>query len=63
MVSAYYILELASLTIGLLFVFCLPTQVEEVDEKKEAAKKDKKKKKVKEVKTEWSLLNKQKPIW
>lgn len=36
-------------------------QVEEV--KDEAKHKDKKKKKVKEVKHEWVLLNKQKPIW
>jgi len=35
--------------------------IEEVDEEKEAEKK--KKKKVKEVKHEWVLLNKQKPIW
>eukprot|EP00252_Welwitschia_mirabilis_P011124 TRINITY_DN24_c0_g1_i3.p1 TRINITY_DN24_c0_g1~~TRINITY_DN24_c0_g1_i3.p1 ORF type:complete len:701 (-),score=179.81 TRINITY_DN24_c0_g1_i3:254-2356(-) len=34
-------------------------KVEEVDEKKE----EKKKKKVKEVSHEWSLVNKQKPIW
>jgi molecular chaperone HtpG len=35
--------------------------IEEVNE--ESEKKDKKKKKVKDVKSEWSLLNKQKPIW
>eukprot|EP01018_Ginkgo_biloba_P032792 Gb_24462 [translate_table: standard] len=35
--------------------------VEEVDETKD--KKEKKKKKVKEVSHEWSLVNKQKPIW
>jgi len=35
--------------------------IEEVDEDKEAEKK--KKKKVKEVTHEWTLLNKQKPIW
>ncbi|MCD7456051.1 Heat shock cognate protein 80 [Datura stramonium] len=36
-------------------------KVEEVDEEKE--KEEKKKKKVKEVSNEWSLVNKQKPIW
>ncbi|PWA84293.1 heat shock cognate protein 80 [Artemisia annua] len=36
-------------------------KVEEVDEEKE--KEEKKKKKVKEVTNEWSLVNKQKPIW
>ncbi|XP_065861600.1 heat shock cognate protein 80 [Euphorbia lathyris] len=36
-------------------------KVEEVDEEKE--KEEKKKKKIKEVSHEWSLLNKQKPIW
>ncbi|WOL10860.1 heat shock protein 83 [Canna indica] len=36
-------------------------KVEEVDEKKE--EKEKKKKKIKEVSHEWSLVNKQKPIW
>ncbi|KAJ0593624.1 Heat shock protein 83 [Helianthus annuus] len=36
-------------------------KVEEVDEEKE--KKEKKKKKIKEVSHEWSLVNKQKPIW
>jgi molecular chaperone HtpG len=36
-------------------------KIEEVDE--EAEKKEKKKKTVKEVQNEWSLLNKQKPIW
>jgi molecular chaperone HtpG len=35
--------------------------VEEVDEEKE--KEEKKKKKIKEVSHEWSLVNKQKPIW
>ncbi|KAI5060342.1 hypothetical protein GOP47_0024762 [Adiantum capillus-veneris] len=35
--------------------------VEEINEEKEAS--DKKKKKVKEVSHEWSLVNKQKPIW
>lgn len=35
--------------------------VEEIDEEKEKA--EKKKKKVKEVSHEWSLVNKQKPIW
>lgn len=35
-------------------------KVEDIDESKS---KDKKKKKIKEVKHEWSLLNKQKPIW
>ncbi|KAL3700268.1 hypothetical protein R1sor_018290 [Riccia sorocarpa] len=35
-------------------------KIEEVDEEKE---KEKKKKKVKEVSHEWSLVNKQKPIW
>jgi hypothetical protein len=38
-------------------------QVEEVAEEEEVKHKDKKKKKVKEVKHEWTLLNKQKPIW
>jgi molecular chaperone HtpG len=37
-------------------------KIEEVDEDQEK-KKEKKKKKVKEVKHEWVLLNKQKPIW
>ncbi|CAL5190791.1 unnamed protein product [Lathyrus oleraceus] len=36
-------------------------KVEEVDEEKE--KEEKKKKKIKEVSHEWSLVNKQKPIW
>ncbi|XP_010252844.1 PREDICTED: heat shock cognate protein 80-like [Nelumbo nucifera] len=36
-------------------------KVEDVDEEKE--KEEKKKKKVKEVSHEWSLVNKQKPIW
>ncbi|XP_010552350.1 PREDICTED: heat shock protein 90-2 [Tarenaya hassleriana] len=36
-------------------------KVEEVDEEKE--KDEKKKKKIKEVSHEWSLVNKQKPIW
>ncbi|XP_006352548.1 heat shock cognate protein 80 [Solanum tuberosum] len=36
-------------------------KVEEVDEEKE--KDEKKKKKIKEVTNEWSLVNKQKPIW
>ncbi|KAK8630198.1 hypothetical protein V6N13_079003 [Hibiscus sabdariffa] len=36
-------------------------KVEDVDEEKE--KEDKKKKKIKEVSHEWSLVNKQKPIW
>jgi len=36
-------------------------KVEEVDEEKE--KEEKKKKKIKEVSNEWSLVNKQKPIW
>ncbi|GFS31723.1 heat shock cognate protein 80-like [Actinidia eriantha] len=36
-------------------------KVEDVDEEKE--KEEKKKKKIKEVSHEWSLLNKQKPIW
>ncbi|QCE01863.1 molecular chaperone HtpG [Vigna unguiculata] len=36
-------------------------KVEEVDEDKE--KEEKKKKKIKEVSHEWSLVNKQKPIW
>ncbi|XP_024977344.1 heat shock cognate protein 80 [Cynara cardunculus var. scolymus] len=36
-------------------------KVEEVDEEKE--KEEKKKKKIKEVSHEWSLMNKQKPIW
>jgi len=36
------------------------TKIEEVDEKKEEEKKTKK---VKEVKQEWELCNKQKPIW
>ncbi|KAJ7528635.1 hypothetical protein O6H91_15G011600 [Diphasiastrum complanatum] len=36
-------------------------KIEEIDEDKD--KKDKKKKKVKEVSHEWSLINKQKPIW
>nr|ACX37413.1 cytosolic heat shock protein 90.1 [Dactylis glomerata] len=36
-------------------------KVEEVDEEKE--EKEKKKKKIKEVSHEWSLVNKQKPIW
>ncbi|BBN00125.1 molecular chaperone HtpG [Marchantia polymorpha subsp. ruderalis] len=35
-------------------------KIEEIDEEKE---KEKKKKKVKEVSHEWSLVNKQKPIW
>ncbi|KAJ6749336.1 hypothetical protein OIU85_000031 [Salix viminalis] len=35
--------------------------VEDVDEEKE--KEDKKKKKIKEISHEWSLVNKQKPIW
>ncbi|XP_024395876.1 heat shock cognate protein 80 [Physcomitrium patens] len=35
-------------------------KIEEVDEEKE---KDKKKKKVKEISREWTLINKQKPIW
>jgi molecular chaperone HtpG len=37
-------------------------KIEEVDEEKEKEK-EKKKKKVKEVSHEWSLVNKQKPIW
>ena len=36
-------------------------KVEDVDEEKE--EKEKKKKKIKEVSHEWSLINKQKPIW
>ncbi|KAK1404930.1 Heat shock cognate protein 80 [Heracleum sosnowskyi] len=36
-------------------------KVEEIDEEKEKA--EKKKKKIKEVSHEWSLVNKQKPIW
>ncbi|KAL1821405.1 hypothetical protein DCAR_0417815 [Daucus carota subsp. sativus] len=36
-------------------------KVEEIDEEKE--KEEKKKKKIKEVSHEWSLVNKQKPIW
>ena len=36
-------------------------KVEDVDEEKE--EKEKKKKKIKEVSHEWSLVNKQKPIW
>ncbi|KAJ7295931.1 hypothetical protein O6H91_05G131000 [Diphasiastrum complanatum] len=36
-------------------------KIQEIDEDKE--KKDKKKKKVKEVSHEWTLVNKQKPIW
>ncbi|KAJ7547096.1 hypothetical protein O6H91_08G069200 [Diphasiastrum complanatum] len=36
-------------------------KIQEVDEEKE--RKDKKKKKVKEVTHEWTLVNKQKPIW
>jgi molecular chaperone HtpG len=36
-------------------------KVEEVDEEKE--EKEKKKKKIKEVSHEWSVINKQKPIW
>lgn len=36
-------------------------KIEEIDEEKE--KEEKKKKKVKEVSHEWSLVNKQKPIW
>ncbi|KAJ7295932.1 hypothetical protein O6H91_Y154900 [Diphasiastrum complanatum] len=36
-------------------------KIEEIDEDKD--KKDKKKKKVKEVSHEWTLVNKQKPIW
>ncbi|KAI3673894.1 hypothetical protein L6452_40024 [Arctium lappa] len=36
-------------------------KVEEVDEEKE--KEEKKKKRIKEVSHEWSLMNKQKPIW
>ncbi|XP_047335000.1 heat shock cognate protein 80-like [Impatiens glandulifera] len=36
-------------------------KVEEVDEEKE--KEEKKKKKIKEISHEWSLVNKQKPIW
>ncbi|CAM0912240.1 unnamed protein product [Alopecurus aequalis] len=36
-------------------------KVEEIDEEKE--EKEKKKKKIKEVSHEWSLINKQKPIW
>ncbi|XP_028771514.1 heat shock cognate protein 80 [Neltuma alba] len=36
-------------------------EVEDVDEEKE--KEEKKKKKIKEVSHEWSLVNKQKPIW
>lgn len=36
-------------------------KVEEVDEEKE--KEEKKKKKIQEVSNEWSLVNKQKPIW
>ncbi|CAM8909249.1 unnamed protein product [Rhodiola kirilowii] len=36
-------------------------KIEEIDEEKE--KEEKKKKKIKEVSHEWSLVNKQKPIW
>jgi len=40
------------------------TKIEEVDEEEEEEQeKDKKKKKVKENKSEWDLVNKQKPIW
>jgi len=40
------------------------TSIEEIDEDEEKQKKEKKKKKkLKEVKYEWELLNKQKPIW
>uniref|UniRef100_A0A0C9QP24 TSA: Wollemia nobilis Ref_Wollemi_Transcript_15289_2699 transcribed RNA sequence n=1 Tax=Wollemia nobilis TaxID=56998 RepID=A0A0C9QP24_9CONI len=38
-------------------------KIEEIDEEKEKEKEEKKKKKVKEVSHEWSLVNKQKPIW
>ncbi|KAJ8477979.1 hypothetical protein OPV22_021706 [Ensete ventricosum] len=38
-------------------------KVEDVDEEKEEKEEKKKKKKIKEVSHEWSLVNKQKPIW
>ena len=41
--------------------WCADSSVEAVQVKDEA--KEKKKKKVKEVNHEWSLVNKQKPIW
>lgn len=38
-------------------------KIEEVEDEEKEKEKDKKKKKVKEVSHEWSLINKQKPIW